>query len=94
MLGFLGFLILRASTPQMAPLYTGLSFEDSSAIVAELQKQNVPNELRGDADLIAAAAAVGPVVIETRPIARGADQDVRQGLGTHRHRPVISHRSC
>jgi flagellar M-ring protein FliF len=52
MLGFFAFLIVRASTPQMAPLYTGLSFEDSAAIVEELQKQNVPNELRGDGDTI------------------------------------------
>ena len=52
MLGFFGFLIMRASTPQMAPLYTGLSFEDSSAIVDELQKQNIPNEIRGDGDTI------------------------------------------
>ena len=52
MLGFFAFLIMRASTPQMAPLYTGLSFEDSSAIVGELQKQNVPNEIRGDGDTI------------------------------------------
>lgn len=28
MLGFFAFLIMRASTPQMAPLYTGLSFEE------------------------------------------------------------------
>jgi len=28
MLGFFAFLIMRASSPQMAPLYTGLSFED------------------------------------------------------------------
>jgi flagellar M-ring protein FliF len=52
MLGFFAFLIMRASTPQMAPLYTGLSFEDSSAIVEELQKQNIPNEIRGDGDTI------------------------------------------
>jgi len=52
MLGFFAFLIMRASTPQMAPLYTGLSLDDSSAIVAELQKQNVPNEIRGDGDTI------------------------------------------
>jgi flagellar M-ring protein FliF len=52
LLGFFGFLILRASSPQMAPLYTGLSLEDSSAIVAELQKQNVPSEIRGDGDTI------------------------------------------
>jgi flagellar M-ring protein FliF len=52
MLGFFAFLIMRASTPQLAPLYTGLSFEDSAAIIEELQKQGVPNEIRGDGDTI------------------------------------------
>ena len=52
MIGFFAFLIMRASMPQMAPLYTGLSFEDSAAIVEELQQQNVPNEIRGDGDTI------------------------------------------
>ncbi|MEO6394873.1 MAG: flagellar basal-body MS-ring/collar protein FliF [Devosia sp.] len=52
MLGFFAFLIIRSSSPQMAPLYTGLSFEDSAAIVEELQKQNIPNEIRGDGDTI------------------------------------------
>ena len=52
MLGFFGFLMLRAQTPNLAPLYSGLSLEDSSAIVAELQTQNVPFELRGEGDTI------------------------------------------
>lgn len=52
MLGFFAFLIMRASTPQLAPLYTGLSFEDSAAIVEELQQQNTTYELRGDGDTI------------------------------------------
>ncbi|HEY9013120.1 MAG TPA: flagellar basal-body MS-ring/collar protein FliF [Devosia sp.] len=52
MLGFFAFLIMRASTPSMAPLYTGLSLEDSSAIVTELQSQNIPYELRGDGESI------------------------------------------
>jgi flagellar M-ring protein FliF len=52
MLGFFAFLIMRASTPPMAPLYTGLSLEDSSAIVTELQSQNIPYELRGDGETI------------------------------------------
>jgi flagellar M-ring protein FliF len=52
MLGFFAFLMLRAQTPNLAPLYTGLSLEDSSAIVAELQTQNVPFELRGEGDTI------------------------------------------
>jgi flagellar M-ring protein FliF len=52
MLGFFGFLVMRASTPTLAPLYTGLSLEDSSAIVTELQTLNVPFEVRGDGDTI------------------------------------------
>lgn len=52
MLGFFGFLIMRAQAPNLAPLYTGLSLEDSSAIVTELQTQNVPFELRGEGDTI------------------------------------------
>jgi flagellar M-ring protein FliF len=52
MLGFFGFLILRAQTPNLAPLYSGLSLEDSSAIVSELQTLNIPYELRGDGDTI------------------------------------------
>lgn len=55
MLGFFAFLIVRASSPQMAPLYTGLSLEDSAAIVSELQSQNVPYELRGEGDTILVA---------------------------------------
>lgn len=51
-LGFFAFLIMRASAPSMAPLYTGLSLEDSAAIVSELQSQNVPYELRGEGDTI------------------------------------------
>ncbi|MBU1304482.1 MAG: flagellar M-ring protein FliF [Alphaproteobacteria bacterium] len=52
MMGFFAFLIMRAQTPNLAPLYTGLSLEDSSAILSELQTQNVPYELRGDGDTI------------------------------------------
>jgi flagellar M-ring protein FliF len=52
MLGLFAFLIMRASAPQLAPLYTGLSLEDSAAIVEELQKQNIVSEIRGDGDTI------------------------------------------
>ena len=52
MLGFFGFLMMRASAPVMAPLYAGLSLEDSSAIVSELQTGNIPYELRGNGDTI------------------------------------------
>lgn len=52
MLGFFAFLIMRASTTPLAPLYSGLSFEDSAAIVSELQTQNVNYEIRGEGDTI------------------------------------------
>ncbi len=52
MLGFFAFLIMRAQTPNMAPLYSSLSLEDSSAILTELQTLNVPYELRGEGDTI------------------------------------------
>jgi flagellar M-ring protein FliF len=52
MLGFFAFLIMRATSPQMAPLYTGLSLDDSGAIVDELRSMNVPYELRGEGDSI------------------------------------------
>lgn len=52
MLGFFAFLIMRASTPPLAPLYSGLSFEDSAAIVSELQTQNINYEIRGEGDTI------------------------------------------
>ncbi|MBJ7578272.1 flagellar M-ring protein FliF [Devosia sp. MC532] len=52
MLGFFGFLIMRAQTPNLAPLYSGLTLEDSSAIITELQTLNMPHEIRGDGDTI------------------------------------------
>ncbi|MDP1730056.1 MAG: flagellar basal-body MS-ring/collar protein FliF [Devosia sp.] len=55
MLGFFAFLIMRASSPQMAPLYTGLSLEDSAAVVSELQSQNVAYEVRGEGDTVLVA---------------------------------------
>jgi len=39
---------LHISTGSMSPLYTGLSLEDSSKIVAELEKANTPYELVGN----------------------------------------------
>lgn len=52
MLGFFAFLILRATAPNLSPIYTGLTIEDSAAIVDELRSMNVPFELRGEGDTI------------------------------------------
>ncbi|PLX33344.1 MAG: flagellar M-ring protein FliF [Hyphomicrobiales bacterium] len=48
LVGFFAFLIVRLSAPQMAPLFSGLSLEDSSAIVTQLESMNVPYQMRND----------------------------------------------
>ena len=45
LIGFFGFITLRVSKPPMAPLYTDLSFDDSTGIVEFLESQGVPYEL-------------------------------------------------
>ena len=52
LVGFFGFLIMRVTTPQMTPLFTDLTFEDSAAIVKELERQGVQYELRNDGNIV------------------------------------------
>src|SRR3984957_11711850 len=52
LVGFFAFLILRVTAPQMTPLFTDLTLEDSSSIVKELDRQGVPYELRNDGNVI------------------------------------------
>src|SRR3569623_1838969 len=48
LLGFFGFVILRATAPQMITLYTDLSYDDASGVMKEHDRQDNPNELRND----------------------------------------------
>lgn len=48
LVGFFGFVIMRVSQPQMTTLFTDLSFEDSSAIIKDLDRQAIPYELKND----------------------------------------------
>jgi flagellar M-ring protein FliF len=52
LVGFFAFLILRVTAPQMTPLFTDLSYEDSAAIVKELERQGISYELRNDGNII------------------------------------------
>src|SRR5208282_4716113 len=52
LVGFFAFLILRVTAPQLTPLFTDLTFEDSAAIVKELDRQGVPYELRNDGNIV------------------------------------------
>jgi len=49
---FFLFIIARATSPAMAPLFTELSLDDSSRIVRELETQGIAYELKGDGTTI------------------------------------------
>jgi len=52
LVGFFAFVIMRVTTPQMTPLFTDLSLEDSAAIVKELDREGVTYQLRNDGNII------------------------------------------
>jgi flagellar M-ring protein FliF len=52
LIGFFGFVIMRVTTPQMTTLFTDLSFEDSSGIIKDLERQGIPFELRNEGAII------------------------------------------
>ena len=41
LIGFFSFLMVRMTTPQMVPLFTDLSLDDSAAIVKDLDRQAI-----------------------------------------------------
>src|SRR5436190_12427479 len=52
LVGVFAFIILRVTAPQMSPVFTDLSFEDSNAIVKDLERQNIPYELKNDGAIV------------------------------------------
>jgi flagellar biosynthesis/type III secretory pathway M-ring protein FliF/YscJ len=48
LIGFFAFLILRVTAVPMTPLFTDLAFEDSSAIIRDLERQAIPYQTRND----------------------------------------------
>src|SRR5215471_18366311 len=55
LVGVFGFLILRVTSPQMTPLFTDLTSEDSIAIVKDLERQGIAYELKNDGAIILVA---------------------------------------
>jgi flagellar M-ring protein FliF len=55
LVGVFGFLILRVTSPQMTPLFTDLTVEDSTAIVKDLERQGIPYELKNDGAIVLVA---------------------------------------
>ena len=54
LVGFLIFLVLHFSQPQLAVLYTDLALDDSFQVVKKLEGMNVPHEVRQDGSIILA----------------------------------------
>ena len=52
LVGFFAFLIMRATAPQMTPLFTELSMQDSSSIVKDLERQGIPFQLRNEGTIV------------------------------------------
>lgn len=52
LIGFFSFLMIRMTTPQMVPLFTDLSVEDSASIIKDLERQAVPYQIKNDGTII------------------------------------------
>jgi flagellar M-ring protein FliF len=52
LIGFFSFLMIRMTTPQMVPLFTDLSMDDSASIIKDLERQGVTYEIRNDGGII------------------------------------------
>jgi len=55
LMAFFAYLIVRATAPQMSPLFTDLSVEDSSAIVKDLERQGIPFDIKNEGTMVLVA---------------------------------------
>jgi flagellar M-ring protein FliF len=52
LIGMFGFIILRVTAPQMSPVFTDLTPEDSAGIVKDLERQGIAYELKNDGAIV------------------------------------------
>jgi len=52
LVGVFAFIILRVTAPQMSPVFTDLTPEDSAAVVKDLERQAIPYEIKNDGAII------------------------------------------
>jgi flagellar M-ring protein FliF len=55
LIGFFSFLMIQMTTPQMVPLFTDLSFDDSASIIKDLERQAVPYQIKNEGAIIMVA---------------------------------------
>lgn len=52
LIGFFSFLMIRMTAPQMVPLFTDLSIDDSASIIKDLDRQGIAYTLKGNGAII------------------------------------------
>ncbi len=52
LVGFFSFVMIQMTTPQMVPLFTDLSVEDSASIIKDLERQAITYQLKNDGTII------------------------------------------
>jgi flagellar M-ring protein FliF len=52
LIGFFAFLMVRMTTPQMVPLFTDLTLDDSASIAKDLDRQAVAYQIKNDGSII------------------------------------------
>jgi len=52
LIGFFSFLMIQMTTPQMVPLFTDLTVEDSSAIIKDLERQSITYTIKNDGAIV------------------------------------------
>ncbi|HXN67266.1 MAG TPA: flagellar basal-body MS-ring/collar protein FliF [Bradyrhizobium sp.] len=55
LIGFFSFLMIQMTTPQMVPLFTDLSVEDSVSIVKDLERQAIAYQLKNEGAIVMVA---------------------------------------
>jgi len=55
LIGFFAFIMVRVTTPQLVPLFTDLSMDDSASIMKDLDKQGVAYQIKNDGAIILVA---------------------------------------
>src|SRR5262247_2241693 len=52
LIGFFSFLMIQMTTPQMVPLFTDLTVDDSAAIIKDLERQAISYQIKNDGAII------------------------------------------
>ncbi len=55
LIGFFAFITMQVTAPQMVPLFTDLSVEDSSSIIKDLERQGIAYEIKNEGAIVMVA---------------------------------------